>query len=111
MRHVLAAEPAELAQLEPLARLLLVLRRAVVAALARGARQRDDVSHCCNNCRDSGLGTRDSGTRGSNQDFAAESRAPSPESRRYYLFNNFADRAGADGAAPFTNREPCALLE
>ena len=45
MPRVLAAEAAVLAQLEPLARLLLVLRRAVVAALTLGARQRDDVSH------------------------------------------------------------------
>ena len=43
--RVLPAEAAELAQLEPLGRLLLVLRRAVVATLALGARHRDDVSH------------------------------------------------------------------
>src|SRR3954462_12435944 len=46
MRDVLPAEAAVLAQLEPFARLLLVLRRAVVAAFALGARQGDDVSHC-----------------------------------------------------------------
>jgi hypothetical protein len=40
-----AAEAAELAELEPLARLLLVLGRAVVAALAVLARQGNDVSH------------------------------------------------------------------
>ena len=45
MRRVLAAEPAELAHLEPLGRLLLVLRRAVVAPLALAGTQRDDVSH------------------------------------------------------------------
>src|SRR6185369_17484606 len=45
MRRVLPAEPAELAHLETLGRLLLVLRRAVVATLALGARHRDDVSH------------------------------------------------------------------
>src|SRR5258708_2138229 len=43
--RVLSAEPAELAQLDSLGRLLLVLRRAVVAAFALGARHRDDVSH------------------------------------------------------------------
>jgi hypothetical protein len=45
MRDVLAAEAAELAHLEPLAGLLLVLGRAVIPALTLGARQRDDVSH------------------------------------------------------------------
>src|SRR5262245_37305638 len=42
---VLAAETAVLAHLEPLGGLLLVLGRAVVAALAVAARQLDDVSH------------------------------------------------------------------
>src|SRR5438034_5256480 len=45
MRRVLAAEPAELAQLDTLGRLLLVLGRRVVAPLAVGARERDDVPH------------------------------------------------------------------
>ena len=45
MRFVAAAEAAVLTQLEPLARLLLVLRRAVIPALTLGARQHDDVSH------------------------------------------------------------------
>src|SRR5206468_8735353 len=45
MSRVLAAEATVLAQLEPLARLLLVLRRAVIAAFTLGTRQRDDVSH------------------------------------------------------------------
>jgi hypothetical protein len=45
MRDVLAAEAAVLAQLEPLAGLLLVLRRAVIPALTLGARQGNDVSH------------------------------------------------------------------
>src|SRR6266581_7680178 len=39
------AEPAVLAHLEPFGRLLLVLRRAVVASLARGAGHRNDVAH------------------------------------------------------------------
>jgi hypothetical protein len=43
-----AAEAAVLAEFEPLARLLLVLGRAVVAPLALVARQRDDVSHWTN---------------------------------------------------------------
>src|SRR5687767_14080448 len=42
---VLAAVPAVLAQLEPLGRLLLVLRRAVVPPFALVARQRNDVAH------------------------------------------------------------------
>jgi hypothetical protein len=47
MRRVLPAEAAELRELQPLRRLLLVLRRAVIASPAHGARQRDDVSHGC----------------------------------------------------------------
>src|SRR5207237_2754612 len=45
MTRMFAAVPAVLAHLEPLACLLLVLRRAVVPALTLGARQGDDVSH------------------------------------------------------------------
>ncbi len=45
MRRVLSTEAAELAELQPLGCLLLVLRRAVIAPLTLGARQRDDVSH------------------------------------------------------------------
>jgi hypothetical protein len=40
-----AAEATELAHLEPFRRLLLVLRRAVIAPLTLGAGERDDVSH------------------------------------------------------------------
>ena len=40
-----AAEAAVLVELEPLARFLLVLGRAVIAPLALVARQRDDVTH------------------------------------------------------------------
>jgi hypothetical protein len=46
MSRVLAAEAAVLAEFEPLARLFLVLGRAVVATFALSARQGDDVSHC-----------------------------------------------------------------
>jgi hypothetical protein len=42
---MLAAEAAELRELDPFRRLLLVLGRAVVAALAVAARQMNDVSH------------------------------------------------------------------
>jgi hypothetical protein len=45
MRRVLAAKAAELAELQPFGRLLLVLRRAVVAPLTVAARQMNDVSH------------------------------------------------------------------
>jgi hypothetical protein len=45
MPCVLPAEAAELAELEPLRRFLLVLRRAVVAPLTFEARERDNVSH------------------------------------------------------------------
>ena len=45
MPRVLPAEAAVLAELEPLRRLLLVLRRRVVAPFALQARQRDVVSH------------------------------------------------------------------
>src|SRR5437762_1349889 len=42
---VLPTEAAKLRELQPLGRLLLVLRRAVVAPPAHGARERHDVSH------------------------------------------------------------------
>jgi hypothetical protein len=45
MRRVLATEATVLAELEPLGRLLLVLRRAVVPALALTTGQLNDVSH------------------------------------------------------------------
>ena len=47
MARMLPAEPAVLAHLEPFGRLLLVLRRAVIAPLALEARERDDVPHNC----------------------------------------------------------------
>jgi hypothetical protein len=45
MPGVFSAEAAVLAELEPLCRFLLVLRRRVVAPFAFEARQRDVVSH------------------------------------------------------------------
>jgi hypothetical protein len=45
MRRVLAAEAAEFRKLDPLRRLLLVLRRAVIATLAVAAGHMNDVSH------------------------------------------------------------------
>jgi hypothetical protein len=45
MRRVLAAEAAEFGKLQPLGRLLLVLRRAVITPLAFLTRERDDVPH------------------------------------------------------------------
>jgi hypothetical protein len=39
------AEAAEFAELQPLRRLLLVLRRAVIPALTFAAREMNDVSH------------------------------------------------------------------
>ena len=45
MSRMLPTEAAVLAELEPLGRRLLVLRRAVIAPLTLGARQRDDISH------------------------------------------------------------------
>jgi hypothetical protein len=45
MSRVLAAEATEFRELQSLGRLLLVLRRAVIAPLALGAGERDDVSH------------------------------------------------------------------
>jgi hypothetical protein len=45
MRRMFPAEAAELRELQPLRRLLLVLGRAVVTPLAFLARERDDVSH------------------------------------------------------------------
>jgi hypothetical protein len=60
VRRVLPAEATELAELEPLGRLLLVLRRAVVPTLALAARQLNDVSHCSIpvGIRDPGSGVR-----------------------------------------------------
>ena len=48
VRRVLAAEPAELAELEPLGTLPPVFRRAVIAAFALRTRQRDDFAHDLN---------------------------------------------------------------
>src|SRR6186997_2603509 len=103
MRLVAAAEPAVLAQLQPLARLLLVLGRAVVAPLTFRARQGDDVSHCSVPCQ------------------LPTPQLPTPnfpaawELGRWELtdslFDNLRDRAGAHRAAAFTNREARALLE
>ena len=45
MSRMFPAEATELAEFQPIGRLLLVLRRAVVAPLALGAGERDDVSH------------------------------------------------------------------
>jgi hypothetical protein len=45
MSRVLPAEAAVLAHFQPLCRLLLVLRRAVIAPLTLEAGERDDVSH------------------------------------------------------------------
>src|SRR5437867_3682076 len=45
VRSMFSAEAAELRELQPLGRFLLVLRRAVVAPLALGARERDQISH------------------------------------------------------------------
>ena len=45
MRRVLAAETAVLVELDPLRRLLLVLRRGVVTPLTFLASERDDVPH------------------------------------------------------------------
>jgi hypothetical protein len=47
VRRMLAAEAAVLRELDPLRRLFLVLRRAVVAALAVAAGHMNDVSHGC----------------------------------------------------------------
>jgi hypothetical protein len=45
VRRMLATEAAVLAELDPLGRLLLVLGRAVVPALAVAARHVNDVAH------------------------------------------------------------------
>jgi hypothetical protein len=45
MGRVLTAEAAVLVELDPLRRLLLVLRRAVIPALALAARQVNDIAH------------------------------------------------------------------
>jgi hypothetical protein len=45
MVRMLPTEPAVLAELQPVGRLLLVLRRAVIASFADAARQMNDVSH------------------------------------------------------------------
>jgi hypothetical protein len=95
MRRVLPAEAAELRELQPLGRLLLVLGRTVVPPLALLTSERDDVSHNKNpagfGIRDSGSGIRDSGFGTRNESFECheritirhESRIPNPTSRRY----------------------------
>src|SRR5690349_5100536 len=92
---MLAAEAAVLAELDPLRRLLLVLRRAVVPTLALAAREMNDVSHT-ELRRVWGLATCPSGP---------ESLVPQA------LFQNLGDRARADRAAAFANREARALFE
>src|SRR5262245_11042695 len=78
---MLPAETAELREFQPLRRLLLVLRRAVIASLALGARQRDEVSH-------------------------GASAIPSGS-----LFYNLGHRAGADRSAALTDGEARARFE
>src|SRR5262245_52279660 len=112
MPRVLAAEAAVLAQLEPLGRLLLVLGRAVVAPLTLVARQSDDVSHNWTLVRLQAPGSRLQAPArhtepGAGHRALPEAWYPVPEA----LFNDLGDRAGADGAAALTNREPRALLE
>src|SRR5688572_24172627 len=98
MRRVLAAEAAELREFDPLCRLLLVLRRAVVPALAVAAGQMNDVSHCCS-CGQWALGFR----------LADKPRADSRTPKA--LLEDLRNRPGTDRAAALANREARALLE
>src|SRR5258705_2367101 len=77
VRRVLPAEAAELAELQPLRRLLLVLRGAVIPAFTVAACEMNDVSHT-ESCRDSGSGIRDSPLVSS----SPESPIPSPDYSR-----------------------------
>ena len=100
---VLPAEPAVLAHLQTLGRLLLVLRRAVVAPFALGAGERDQISHTFLKRP----GTRDSRLEERFRSFSPSLPAPSLQP----LLNDFSNRPGAHRAATFANGEPRARLE
>src|SRR6185295_14991083 len=100
MRRVFAAEAAVLVELDPLRRLLLVLRRAVVPALAVAARHVNDVSHCWILV---GIRYQVSGIRYQVSGFRYQSCC--------YLLDDFRHRTRADRAAALANREARALLE
>jgi len=89
---------AELAHLDALGSLLLVLRRAVVAPLALGARQRHDVSHCGTPGRRSAEGPAAPGDR----------RSPGPTAA---LLDDLRDGSGTHRAATLADGEARALLD
>src|SRR5438093_4570658 len=95
--RVLSTEAAVLRKLQPLRRLLLVLRRAVVAPLAHRARERNDISH------KSPVRAQGSGQRA----LAAVALCPLPSA----LLDDLAHCAGTDGSAAFTDGEARAFLE
>src|SRR5882762_10736583 len=103
---MLPTEAAELRELQPLGRLLLVLRRRVIAPLALEAGERHDVSHGCDpvGILDWGFGIRESRTTNPDECLIPNPKIPT-------LLDDLRDRSRADGAAALADGEPRALFE
>ena len=96
MPRVDPAPAAEFLQLETLGGLPLVLGGGVIAALAFGTCERNDVAHQLNSCRNSGFGIEDSSN--------PESRVPNP--RPYSTISEIVPAPTVRPPSRIANRNP-----